>query len=136
MKTFVITAALATFLSGAAFAETGNSAIVILPPAVPGSAPTNYLLDDLTGKKVYGVNNEEIGEIEDFVVGTNGAVKAAVVDVGGFLGLGQKEVLVDWSALKIAVENDKVRIRAPSLTKEQLQAAADTDVKALVIERD
>ncbi|MBD8556701.1 PRC-barrel domain-containing protein [Rhizobium sp. CFBP 8762] len=147
MKTFIIAAGLATLIGGTAMAQTAttatttapgatNSAIVVLPPAQAGAARAHYVLDDLDGKNIYGVNNEVVGEIEDFIVGTDGKIAAALVEVGGFLGMGEKEVLVSWEALNIVVENNDVRITAPTLTKEQLESAADIDVNTMVIKRD
>ena len=42
---------------------------------------------------------ERIGEIGDFLVGVDGSLEAVVVDVGGFLGLGEREVAIRWDAL-------------------------------------
>jgi hypothetical protein len=43
---------------------------------------------------------EEVGEIGDMLIGVDGALEAVVIDVGGFLGVGEKEVAVPWSALR------------------------------------
>ncbi len=50
--------------------------------------------EDLQGKRVYGANNEDIGEISDVLMTQDGKVDAFVVDVGGFLGIGEKEVAI------------------------------------------
>ena len=42
---------------------------------------------------------ERIGEIGDFLVGVDGSLQAVVVDVGGFLGMGEREVAIRWDAL-------------------------------------
>ncbi|WP_353622801.1 PRC-barrel domain-containing protein [Aliirhizobium terrae] len=54
-------------------------------------------MSDLEGKRVYGAGNESIGPINDVLVSQNGSVNAVVVGVGGFLGIGEKNVAVDTS---------------------------------------
>jgi hypothetical protein len=49
---------------------------------------------------------ERIGEIGDMVIGVDGTLDAVVVDVGGFLGIGEKEVPVTWAALRPVYEDD------------------------------
>jgi len=49
---------------------------------------------------------DRIGEIGDMIIGVDGALEAVVLDVGGFLGIGEKEVAVDWSALEGVREED------------------------------
>ena len=155
MKSLVLAAGLATLLSGTAFAQTtapattapatattaapaaaATDVIVILPPMAQGAAPAHFLTDDLEDENIYGANNEEIGEIEDFVMNADGSVAAVVVEVGGFLGIGEKDVLVNWNALQIAVENNDIRITAPTLTREALEGAASVDLDAMVVGRD
>ncbi|HEX3862800.1 MAG TPA: PRC-barrel domain-containing protein [Stellaceae bacterium] len=51
------------------------------------------------GKKVRGANGEELGPIVDVLVDSDGHPLAAVIDFGGFLGVGSRKVAVDWKAL-------------------------------------
>ncbi len=60
-----------------------------------------WRVSDLEGKEVYGAENESIGQINDVLVSQNGSVNAVIVGVGGFLGLGEKNVAVDISALQL-----------------------------------
>ncbi|KHJ55629.1 PRC-barrel domain-containing protein [Aureimonas sp. OT7] len=145
MKNILIAASIAALMSGSAMAQTSattpapasdNPVIVVLPPVTQGAAPAHFLIDDLDDEDVYGVDGAKIGEIEDFVVDTEGQIAAVVVEVGGFLGIGEKEVLVDWSALDIQVTDGDLRVNAPTLTREELEAAADVDVDAMVLGRD
>lgn len=62
--------------------------------------------EDLTGMRVYDVSQEWIGEIEEVVVDMDGSVDAAVIGVGGFLGLGEKDVLIDFSRVSLMREVD------------------------------
>lgn len=56
---------------------------------------------ELMGKNVYGPNNEDIGEIGDVLLNKDGRVVGVIVDVGGFLGLGETHVAVPMHALQI-----------------------------------
>jgi hypothetical protein len=49
---------------------------------------------------------DEIGEIGDLIIGVDGTLQSVVVDVGGFLGVGEREVAIQWSALQGVREED------------------------------
>jgi len=70
-------------------------------PFVVAPAPGTWKADDLQGKQVYGAEGENIGEINDILIGPSGGINAVVVGVGGFLGIGQKNVAVDMSLLQV-----------------------------------
>ena len=64
---------------------------------------TNQIMaSDLIGTRVVSANNESIGDINDVIVDRNGQVMAAVVGVGGFLGIGEKDVAVPFKSLEFA----------------------------------
>ncbi|MPR08004.1 PRC-barrel domain-containing protein [Microvirga tunisiensis] len=58
------------------------------------------MASDLIGTRVVSANNESIGDINDVIVDRNGQVMAAVVGVGGFLGIGEKDVAVPFKSLE------------------------------------
>jgi sporulation protein YlmC with PRC-barrel domain len=60
------------------------------------------MASDLIGTKVVSSNNESIGDINDVIVDKNGQIMAAVVGVGGFLGIGEKDVAVPFNSLEFA----------------------------------
>jgi len=71
---------------------------------------TNHIMaSDLIGTRVVSANNESIGDINDVVLDRNGRIMAAVVGVGGFLGIGEKDVAVPFESLEF-------------MSKEQVQA--------------
>jgi len=79
----------------------------------------------LVGASVYGPDDKSIGSIDDLIVDQQGAIKAAVIGVGGFLGVGQKDVAVPFDALKIqrkanSSSIDKITV---SYTKDELTNA-------------
>jgi sporulation protein YlmC with PRC-barrel domain len=65
----------------------------------------HILGSDLRGTVVYGANNEEIGEVNEIVISRDGQVVALVVGVGGFLGIGEKDVAIPFKAVEIAATN-------------------------------
>lgn len=73
----------------------------------------------LVGTNVIGANGQEAGEIENLLVDRGGQVRAAVVQWGGFLGLGEKSAVVPMDKIELgAAGNDKARM---NLSREQLE---------------
>jgi len=68
--------------------------------------------------------NETVGEIEEVFVGTDGAIKTVVVSVGGFLGVGSKNVAVKWSDIKVERDGKDLRVKT-NWTKDSLKAMPD-----------
>jgi hypothetical protein len=78
---------------------------------------------DVQGATVYGHGEEKIGKINDLIAGTDGKISDAIVDVGGFLGLGAHSVKLPFSDLTILREVDGSDLRIHlGATKEQLEA--------------
>ncbi len=70
--------------------------------------PGHILASDLEGTTVYGAADENVGRIDEVILDQNGRVVAVTVGVGGFLGIGQKNVAIPFEALEI-VANDRAR---------------------------
>jgi sporulation protein YlmC with PRC-barrel domain len=62
--------------------------------------PNQVMASKLIGTRVVSSNNESIGDINDVIVDRNGQAIAAVVGVGGFLGIGEKDVAVPFNSLE------------------------------------
>jgi hypothetical protein len=79
---------------------------------------------NLIGMKVVGPSNEAIGSITDLLVDRNGVILAAVVGVGGFLHIGEKNVAVPFKSLEMTRtgETEKITMR---FTKDELQQAPE-----------
>jgi hypothetical protein len=73
-----------------------------------------WRVTDLEGKAVYGAENESIGEINDVLVSQDGSINAVIIGVGGFLGIGEKNVAVDMSALQLGPGADQQQADAAS----------------------
>jgi hypothetical protein len=79
----------------------------------------------ILGREVRSAANEDMGRIVDVIVDRSGTVRAAVIDFGGFLGVGSRKIVVDWSALHfggIANKGDSITLE---LNKEQVSAAPE-----------
>ena len=78
--------------------------------------------DMLKGTDVYGPNDEEVGEIGDLVIAEDGKVTDVIVDVGGFLGLGEKPVSIAYDSVQILKKTDSDDLRAyVGMTEDQLK---------------
>jgi len=92
--------------------------------------------DDLKGTTVYGANDAKIGEIGDVVLTPDNKPDAVVVDVGGFLGIGAKEVAVGMNKLKFMTDKDGKKYLYTTFTKEQLEAQTAYDKGSYAEKRD
>lgn len=92
--------------------------------------------DDLKGTTVYGANDVKVGEIGDVVLAPDSKPDAVIVDVGGFLGIGAKEVAIGMDKLKFMTDKDGKKYLYTNFTKEQLQAQAAYDKGSYAEKRD
>jgi len=99
----------------------------------PGDLSTK---EDLVGTTVYGADDTNVGEIGDVVLTQDGKVDAVVVDVGGFLGVGEKPVAVGMDNLVFMTDADGNKYLYTNFTKEQLNAAAAYDKSTWAEKRD
>lgn len=84
-----------------------------LPPVPIGAEAQN-----LIGKDVYGQNGKDVGDLKNLLIGKDGRVQAAVIEFGGFLGLGENQVAVDWN--KLNVQGDRVTV---NMTEDEIKSA-------------
>lgn len=78
----------------------------------------------LIGAKVHNAAKETVGSVEDVYLDAKGAVDSVVVSVGGFLGVGTKDVAVKWSDLKIGRDGKSLMLTT-DWTKDSLKAMPD-----------
>jgi sporulation protein YlmC with PRC-barrel domain len=112
---------------------------LVLSVALAGSASTASAVEESTqfaasipsdaksislyyNEDVYDSQNNKIGDVNDILLDNGGNVKTAMVGVGGFLGVGEKDVAVPFDALKLT-EKDNDRYLVMSTTKEALEKA-------------
>jgi len=89
---------------------------------------TDRLASKIIGMPVYdGAMNasNNLGNINDLVLDESGAIAAAIIGVGGFLGIGEKQVAVDFQALQWVVAEDNTERYVISATIDELTSAPD-----------
>ncbi|KRR22956.1 photosystem reaction center subunit H [Bradyrhizobium lablabi] len=124
--------------SRAAPADAAKDATKDAPKKEPAPPPSVTVIGardalGILGREVRSAANENMGRIVDVIVDREGAVRAAVIDFGGFLGVGSRKIVVDWSALhfgRVANKSDSITLE---LTKEQVTAAPEYKQDAPVI---
>jgi len=92
--------------------------------------------DDLKGTTVYGANDARVGEIGDVILTPDNKADAVIIDVGGFLGIGEKEVAVGMDNLKFMTDKDGNKYLYTTFTKEQLEAQTAYDKGSYAQQRD
>lgn len=122
MRRILIAIAATTLLTGAAFAQT---AVTTTTETFVTAKPTDVLTNNLIGLNVTNEANETIGEIKDLIL-SQGDLSGYIVSVGGFLGLGERYVIVSPRAVKVSyAENDNKWHAVMNATKDQLKAAPE-----------
>ena len=104
-------------------------------PAPPPSVTVIGAKDahGILGREVRSAANEDMGRIVDAIVDREGSVRAAVIDFGGFLGVGSRKIVVEWSALRFGGVSSKRDSITLELTKAQVSAAPEYKEDAPVI---
>ena len=81
-------------------------------------------LTSILGKKVAGPKGEDLGRVVDVLTDAEGRVRVAIIDFGGFLGVGTRRIAVDWPLLRFNPNaGDKTLML--SVTREKLQSAPE-----------
>jgi hypothetical protein len=100
------------------------------PPPPPGAPPKNLQpifpgdATSILGKKVQGAAGEDMGRVVDILVDGEGQPRAAIIDFGGFLGVGSRKIAVDWRLLQFRPTDRKAPIQL-SVTRAEVQAAPE-----------
>ena len=96
---------------------------VTKPPSV--TVIDAFYARGILGRDVRSPANENMGRIADVIVDRAGVVRAAVIDFGGFLGVGSRKIVVDWAALHFWNVANKSESITLDLTREQVRAAPE-----------
>ena len=130
-----IVMAAAALLALSAIVGVASSEDAPAPPAPPAPAKTeqsapaavtilpNHEVEGILGREVRSAADENMGRIVDVLVDRSGQVRAAIIDFGGFLGVGSRKIAVDWSALHFP---DPAKPEPPiklELNRDQVNAA-------------
>lgn len=78
----------------------------------------------ILGSSVTAPDGKEIGRLVDVLVDENGQPRAAVIDFGGFMGVGSRKIAVHWSALRFNPANNKHQVTL-EMTPDEIRAAPE-----------
>lgn len=94
----------------------------------------NHEVEGILGREVRSATNENMGRIVDVLVDRSGQVRAAIIDFGGFLGVGSRKIAVDWNALHFPPPGKPGTYITLELSRAQVAAApAYQEGKAIII---
>ncbi len=128
MQRYVIIMVLAWYLFGGLVARAdetppkGPSQPPPPPSAVQSVAPE--AAEAILGQRVTDLDGKEIGRLVDVLVDAKGQPQAAVIDFGGFMGVGNRKIAVHWSALHFTPGDPKQKV-ALEMTPDQIKAAPE-----------
>ncbi len=120
--------------AGEAPAKPAPSQPTAPPPAAQPSASNQgtpaLVLDTseyegLLGKSVRALNGDDLGRIIDVIVDKEGRPRAAIIDFGGFLGVGSRKIAVDWRVLKFAAPDGKTGPVTLQLSRNQVRVSPE-----------
>jgi hypothetical protein len=135
-------AAVLALIAAASFAFAENNTEKTEPPPAPGTttppaAPpppqvtpeitvlNKHEVEGVLGRDVRSAADEDMGRIVDVLVDRAGQVRAAIIDFGGFLGVGSRRIAVDWGALHFPQPGKPGERIALDLTRDQVKAAPE-----------
>jgi sporulation protein YlmC with PRC-barrel domain len=116
LKTLALSASLLAFAGGLAFAETSSL------------STGHWLASDVYKADVYDTSENKVGNVTDLMIDSNGNVTAAIIGVGGFLGVGQKDVAIPFKELKVSTRDGKDWL-VLNRTKDELKTMPAYDKK-------
>jgi hypothetical protein len=88
---------------------------------VPATVIDGEQLESLLGIEALSSTGDDMGRVVDIIVDRSGQVRAAIIDFGGFLGVGSRKIAVDWRSLHF--DPKKAGAVVVNLTKDQLRVA-------------
>ena len=96
-------------------------------PPLPSEAaikPLAVSSASILGKQVVGSTGDDLGRVVDVLADAGGHVQIAIIEVGGFLGLGNRRIAVDWALLKFHPEDPQGMVSL-NVSKRRLQSAPE-----------
>ena len=110
-------------------------------PAATESAPApaltilgSWQAETILGREVRSSKaNESIGRIVDVIADRRGKIRAALIDFGGFLGVGSRKIAIDWDALNFTPGENGRSVITLDLTRDQMKAAPEYKEKRAVV---
>jgi hypothetical protein len=90
----------------------------------PPLASRRRELESVLGREIHTKVEDGAGRIIDLLADRNGQVQAAVIEFGGFLGIGTRKIAVEWSALYFEAEGKQLQVIL-DMTRDELRKAPD-----------
>jgi len=97
----------------------------VAPPKLPAATEEGTPVRGILGRAVQDADGKEMGRVIDVIVDTTGHVRAAIIDFGGFLGVGSRKIAIDWRALhfgRAVKQESNIKL---ALTLDELKAAPE-----------
>jgi hypothetical protein len=85
----------------------------------------NHEVEGILGREVRSPTDQNMGRIVDVIVDRSGQVRAAIIDFGGFLGVGSRKIAVDWNALQFPAPTASGARITLQLSPDQVKAAPE-----------
>ena len=73
----------------------------------PSSSTGSLLASDIYRANVYDPSEHKIGDVTDLIIDNNATITGAIISVGGFIGVGQKDVMIPFTDLKVSTRDGK-----------------------------
>lgn len=109
--------------TGSADLSAGSAATIEAGTAPSAGVVGDFRASQLVGVDVVNSSGETIGEINELLVARAGNIDGVIVDVGGFLGMGERPVLISWNDIQLADADADNKLEATTrMTKDQLNA--------------
>jgi hypothetical protein len=109
--------------------SSGQARDPAIPRDTPGERPSTRIedlkLESVLGMQVRTQSEESMGRIIDLLIDRSGKVEAAVIEFGGFLGIGTRKIAVEWSALRVVEAKDKSPFAILDATRDQFLLAPE-----------
>jgi hypothetical protein len=103
------------------------------PPETSVTVLGSWQAQGVLGREVRSSAGENMGRIVDVIVDRTGQVRAAIIDFGGFLGVGSRRIAVDWNAFRFRPDSAKRDVITLELTRDQVKAAPEYKDKQPVV---
>lgn len=114
-------------------AATSGARTPELPADTSVTVLGSWQAQGVLGREVRSTADENMGRIVDVIVDRTGRVRAAIIDFGGFLGVGSRRIAVDWNAFRFRPDSAKRDVITLELTRDQVKAAPEYKDKQPVV---
>jgi sporulation protein YlmC with PRC-barrel domain len=143
LKKLMLSTAAAALVAGSALAQSpppSKSPPAKSPPAqtmpksdaapkgsaqvITSQGADQMLMSRFKGTDVVGSDNQKIGDVSDVLFSKDGKVEAYIIGVGGFLGIGQKDIALAPASFEVVRDNNEMKLKL-AMSKDQLKQHAE-----------